>query len=473
MRRSTLFLFIYLLFGFSISAQHQEIGEKPSIWKGNKADASDSNAFIHAFRNGRLNGHLRYFFMATDNESGLKDYYAHAAGGGIRFETAPYKGFQLGISGFFTFNIGSTDLSVNDAKTNQPNRYEIGLFDVEDPGNTSDIDRLEELFLKFSKKQFTLTIGKQLINTPFINLQDGRMRPTEVSGLWTEVKTLYGLKIEGGFLYQISPRGTVRWFGVDESIGVFSSGVNADGSRSGYAGNTHSSGIGLLGISHRLNERLSLKWWNMYVQNISNSFLFQADKVYSLGNTEKIVAGVQTIAQFRTGDGGNTDPVKRYVQDKGSLSFGAMFGWEKKGFSTSLNYTRITSRGRYLIPREWGRDPFYTFMPRERNEGLADVHALVMKWGYKPPKSRFQPQLAIGYYDLPSVQHYEHNKYGMPSYVQFNFDLRYPFRGILEGLNAQLLYVYKGKATNAMLSERNKIHKVNMHLWNIVFNYNF
>ena len=70
------------------------------------------------------------------------------------------------------------------------NRYEIGLFDIEDPSNKKDIDRLEELYLKYNFKNATITVGKQLINTPFINLQDGRMRPTVVEGVWTEINNV-------------------------------------------------------------------------------------------------------------------------------------------------------------------------------------------------------------------------------------------------------------------------------------------
>jgi hypothetical protein len=46
---------------------------------------------------------LRYFLMATDNQKGLTDYFANALGGGLRYETAPYHGFQIAASGFFCF----------------------------------------------------------------------------------------------------------------------------------------------------------------------------------------------------------------------------------------------------------------------------------------------------------------------------------------------------------------------------------
>jgi hypothetical protein len=176
--------------------------------------------------------------MNTDNQEGLSNYFANAAGGGLKFETAKFKGFQMGISGFFTFNIGSSDFLKRDLKTNQISRYEIGLFDQEDLLNKTDIDRLEELYLKYNFQRSTITLGKQLINTPFINLQDGRMRPTEVNGLWIDHK-MKKTRIEGGLLYQISPRGTVKWYDVGKSIGVYSTGINKDGSKSEYEDNTH------------------------------------------------------------------------------------------------------------------------------------------------------------------------------------------------------------------------------------------
>jgi hypothetical protein len=33
---------------------------------------------------GNFSGHFRYFFMGTDNETGLTDYYANALGAGLK-----------------------------------------------------------------------------------------------------------------------------------------------------------------------------------------------------------------------------------------------------------------------------------------------------------------------------------------------------------------------------------------------------
>ncbi len=467
------FLFMALLcFSFLAKAQHQEIDEDPEIWKAREKAGLDTNSFLHAFKHGTASGHLRYFFMKTNNEKGLSDYFANAAGGGLKFETAKFKGFQMGISGFFTFNIGSSDFLKPDPKTSQRSRYEIGLFDQEDPLNKTDIDRLEELYLKYSFHRSTITLGKQLINTPFINLQDGRMRPTEVNGLWLDHKTKK-TRIEGGLLYQISPRGTVKWYDVGKSIGVYFTGINKDGTKSEYEGNTHTKGLAMVGITHKPNKELAFQFWHLYTENIFNASFIQVEYEKQLEGKHILTAGIQLFQQNRIGEGGNEEEAKRYMQDKSSFVYSSKLEWSYKKWKTSFNFSRITAAGRYTMPREWGRDPFYTFMPRERNEGLANVHAYVVKAGRSFPKQSSSINLAVGHYSLPSVYDYEANKYGLPSYNQLNIDYRYSFKGMLRGLEAQILYVYKGKASNEIIDDRYIINRVNMGQWNIVLNYNF
>ena len=471
--RKIILLWISIQLVATSTAQHQELGEKPSIWKDKEKLEIDSTSLLYAFKNGSMNGHLRYFYMATNNESQLSDYYAHAGGGGIRFETAKFKGFQLGISGFFTFNLGSSNLSRPDPITNLSNRYEIGLFDIENSNKKTDINRLEEFFFKYTIGSTSILAGKQMINTPFINLQDGRMRPTEVSGVWTEIKSIKKTKIEGGVLNQISPRSTTRWFSVGKSIGVYSTGLNKDGSKSDYAGNITTKGIAMIGITHKPSNNISLKAWNLFVENIFNTSMLQIDLKKRISSGGDFLTGFQIIQQYKIGNGGNKIISKRYVQDNMSITFGGNIGWENKSWKTSFNYNRITATGRYLMPREWGRDPFYTFMSRERNEGLADVNAFVVKVGYNIPKTTIKTTTSFGYFDLPEIANVAKNKYSMPSYSQLNIDIRYEFTGLLNGLGAQLLYVYKKKAGNTPINDKYIINKVNMSLWNLVLNYNF
>lgn len=469
---------ILLLLFFQIPslvlAQHQEVSERPEIYKGKGMDSTDSKSLLAAFKNGLMQGHFRYFNMNTLNEKELSDYYANAAGGGLRFESAKFHSLQFGISGFYIFNIASSDLGIPDPKSGQYNRYEIALFDIEDPFNKKDIDRLEELYLKYSYKKSSLILGRQLLNTPFINLQDGRMRPTGVEGLWTEINEIKGTKIEAGWIYSISPRGTTKWYNAGESIGVYSAGLNPDGTPSLYSGQIYSKGLALLGLNTRINKWLKIQGWNMLTENVFNTAMLQTDFSFPLKKNSILMASAQLIKQDAVNDGGNIDQSETYfTKGANSLSFGARIAWKDKSWETSLNYNRITAQGRYLVPREWGRDPFFTFLPRERNEGLGDVDAIMAKVNYNFPKSGFKTSVAAGYYHLPDTKNFALNKYGMPSYTQINTDIRYTFTNTLKGLEAQFLFVAKLNNGETYGNSRQIINKVNMVQSNFVLNFHF
>ncbi|MHA8094241.1 OprD family outer membrane porin [Aquirufa lenticrescens] len=469
MQKNALFILFLLLFSVTLVAQHQEIHTPPHLWKGKKSVAEDSTSLLFAFKHGKVHGNLRYFFMATENDGHLTDSYAHAAGGGLFYETGSFKGFQMGVGGYFIYNIASSDMSKIDPYTQTSSRYETSLFDLEDLTNKNDLDRLEELYLKYNFKKSHITAGKQLINTPFINLQDGRMRPTEVGGLYGEIFPGKKNKLEGGYLYEISPRGTVNWYGIGESIGIYPNGTNVNGTKGNYKGHIESNGVYLVGYTHQLPQGNSLKLWNVYVDNVFNTSMLQWDLKRGAW-----VAGVQYTQQEAVNEGGNEDPSKTYFStDQHSRVISTKVGYESGNWKTSLNYTRITAEGRYLMPREWGRDPFYTFMPRERNEGFGDVNAYVGKVNYAFSKTPLKASVSYGYFQLPDVKNYALNKYGLPSYTQLNLDLTYEFTDFLEGLDIQALYVHKANQGETYQNEKYIINKVNMSNYNLIFNFHF
>jgi len=463
-----------LLIGKTMFAQHQELSEKPATYKGKKNEAIDTTSLLSAFKRGTVNGHFRYYFMTTQNAKGLTNYFANAAGGGLRYETAMFHQFQFGVSGFYTFNIGSSDLSKIDSTTGAGNRYEIGLFDIENPYNTKDIDRLEELFLKYHYKKSTITFGRQLINSAFINLQDGRMRPTGVEGLMIELNEIKKTKIEAAWLYAISPRSTTKWYTIGESIGIYPTGVNANGSKSQYANHVESENVLMLNTHVQPSDNLKLHAYNIWVQNVFNTTMFQVDYSKEKSNHQSIFASAQIVHQYALHNGGNDELEKSYVEkNANALTYGARVGIKNDQWNISLNYNRITNNNRYLMPREWGREPFFTFLPRERNEGLANVHAVMGKVNYIFPRKQINTSLGVGYYQLPSVNNFAQNKYGLPSYTQLNFDTHYIFTGMLKGLEAQLLLVGKINSGDILNNKKYEINKVNMLMVNFVLNYHF
>ena len=440
----------------------------------NGQEKKDTTSILYAFSKGKIEGHFRFIYMSTNNYEPLTDYYAFAFGGGLKYQTGSFKGFQLGIGGSYVWNLSSSDLTQPDPTTRIMNRYEIGLFDQANPSNKKDLQRLEDFYVKYNFRKSFIKYGKQNIKTPFINPQDGRMSPTVEQGAWLEINELNKTKIEIGWLSSISPRSTVKWYSSASSIGIYPSGATINGIKSDYKDHLDSKGIAIAGITYSLNEQIKLRMWDHWVENIFNTAFLQAEGEFSIERNRKIIAGVQYIHQQAVDEGGNADPAKTYFDPSQKVNiYGVKAGVEFKKTTIRFNYTRITNDGRFLFPREWGREPLFTFLPRERNEGLGDVNAISVNLFKSYFRQKLNAEISAGYYDLPDVKNTRLNKYGFPSYYQFNLDLKYSFSGLLGGLNAELLYLYKMRTGDIYEDLRYVIHKTDMQQINLIINYNF
>lgn len=233
----------------------------------------------------------RYAFISTINEPSLSNYHANGFTAYAIINTGSWKGFELSGGGAFLLNINSSDLTEKDAVTKQSNRYEIGLFDVSNYSK-KQFFKTETLFLKYAFKKFKAMAGNFALDSPYINPQDGRLRPTFEQGIWLNFDPKSGLIFEGGWLIGISPRSTSKWYSIGNSLGLYPQGVSTTGKKGQYQGLQHSEGIGLLGISKTFKNNLDIKFWNQYVDNIFNSTLIQMEykvPVYAF----KAMAGIQ------------------------------------------------------------------------------------------------------------------------------------------------------------------------------------
>lgn len=458
---------IILILSYSINSFAQE--------EFNKIDSNKCyKKFSDVLRNGELKGHLRSAYFHSDNKAKLSDAYAMGIGMGIEFETGKFKGFQIGLGGFFIYNILSSDLAALDTITKQPNRYEIGLFDIENPKNKHDLDRLEDLYLKYHYKKSFIKIGKQHFDSPFLNAQDGRMRPTIVQGLHFELNEIENAKIQLSYINSISPRSTVKWFGIGESIGVYPSGVSSSGKASKYKGNVGSHFILLSDIQYTYRKNFKIHAHNMYVENVMNTSFFELDFKHKISKSSSLRTSAQWIHQVKIENGGNDSAYKSYYENQEKAdALSARIGYIDNKTTIYLSYTRIFDEGKYLMPREWGRDPFYTFMPRERSEGFANLHAINISYKRNWFENKFISGIAFGYYDLPDVLDFSKNKYGLPDYSQLNIDLKYNFKKYFEGLSVDVLYVHKFNNGNTYNNLKYVYNKVDLTLFNIILNYKF
>jgi hypothetical protein len=394
---------------------------------------------------------FRYFHLETDNEKSLPDYAANAMGAELGFSHSFGEKVQLDLSGSLSTSfLHSTNLATS--------RYEIGLFDQVNTNNLDLLTRIEKASLTYQNKKIKIKLGRQVLNTPFINPQDGRMRPSAEGGIFAE----YG-RFTFGYFYEMAPRGTMAWSSVAESIGYYPTGVDSDGKKSTYAGHLSSSGIFMAGMDQKWYG-IRFKFHDLFVDNIVQSAFISAEYTTSIPHG-KWINGLQLIKQHALGDN------LYFEKNTHSLVVSMKTGIEYPRWNASLNFTSISPEGRYLMPREWGKDPFYTFMPRERNEGLGDLKAYVAKFSYGIPQWGIKINPSMGYFDLPSVTNFKLNKYGMPSYIQTNFEILIDASKMAKGLDFQFLFANKMNQADSMENPKYIQNKVNMNSWNFVVNY--
>lgn len=212
---------------------------------------------------------------------------------------------------------------------------------------------------------------------------------------------------------------------------------------------------------------MRINLWNSFFENVMNTAVMEVN-MEQQGVKYKFFEDLMFIHQDAVNNGGNMVQSKTYI-NKGAQSnvISGRMGVKNKRITASLAYTHITGDGRYLMPREWGRDPFYTFLPRERNEGAGNVHAAMAKISMTGKNSRFKNSLAYGYYKMPDVKNYRLNKYGMPSYHQINYEAAYSFNKFLNGLDIKFLGAYKlnsGETYGNLRYIYNKVDMLNMNL---------
>lgn len=459
-------LLFFLVLGLILNSQipnDHHIFLKP---KGDTAGLRE--CLLHA----HWEAHSRTFAMSTINEGFLKDDYAIASGAGIGVLTKPLYGFQVGISGFFLYNLVSSKIEKPDSLTQNPNRYEVGLFDVENYTNKHDLDRLEELYIKYNLSKSSLSVGKLNLNTPFFNPQDGRMRPTVEEGIWLSIKESERIGFNGGWVWEISPRSTVNWYSLSNSVGIYPVGVNANGKKSDYANNiVGNNGIVVANFYIVPIRNVKVNVWNGFFENVMNTSILEVKSEQRFKKME-LYEGLIYFHQNALNNGGNADQNKTYMYKKAqSNAISAQIGVKKQKLNASLNYTHITGDGRYLMPREWGREVFFTTLPRERNEGCGSVNAIMIKADMNLLSGKFKTGLGYGYYRLPDVKNFRLNKYGLPSYHQINYDAIYIFDRFLKGLELKLLIAAKIKQGETYDNLKYIYNKVNMINFNFIVDF--
>lgn len=455
-----------LLLGFHrtlLGQQHAQVSPDTS---------SNIKMFGKILNKGLFEFHLRSFYMHTENVSGLLDYSTWGTGAGLGYFSPRWKGLGVGFSGFFVFRHFENNLTRLDPATGMANRYEMTLYDVHHPENHHDMDRLEEFFVSYEKEKISAWFGRHHFESPLLNASDNRMRPNLFSGLSASVSQ-GELKFTGAWFTHLISRGSLEWVSVEASLGFYSSGRNPTGSVENYVHHLSSKGIGVIGIEFE-RESLKVHSWNYLAEGLFSTTFSEITGNIPVGLTNKVLYGVQGFYQSANKTGGNPDPAKSYtLPGEKTHGLGLKSGVHMGHSELTINFLYISDQGRFLFPREWGREKFFVSMPRERFEGMGGVHALGLAYDKTLIHDKLKISVGASHVQTPDLENLKLNKYGLPNYLHFTGLIDYRFDGFFKGLDLQFLIAHKNEDRFEKIPLEYVINRVNMTNLNIILDYRF
>lgn len=443
---------------------------------------------------GKLQGQIRSFTMSEDYQEPLHDYEATAVGGKLLYETPQWGNFQ-GSLGVYTTRFMKDNISSDNVEplaSNKNSRYVVGLVDSTDY-DASGVTNIGEAYVRYSYEKNSITVGRMKIDTPFVNPQDGRMIPTFEQGLWGTSSRMSGWSVQAGYINAFWNRNTPEWKSVEDSLGYgYEMGKSSlDATVEGnYLNNTSSNGLFVGNIRYEPKNGWRFDLWDYYLENIFNLGYVEAQYRHPLGAAE-LSYGLQYINQRQSGDGGNGEDnlnptnalkAKSYMQEgEKSTTYGVKTAVKYQNSKLTFAYNQTTDEGRFLFPREWGKEPLFTFQKRERSEGSGNCHAWLATLEHnfeEEGMSALDVMAGYGEYTKTDPKEWKYNKYGTPSYAQWNIDVFFRFGGVLKGLKAEYLLARKVArgATYQVpgASEYNYIFRKNgMTQHNFILNYDF
>ena len=450
-----------------VNAQHQPSTEH------NPDSTETKEMFGKVLNTGDFEFHLRSYFMHTNNSHNLLDYSAWGTGAGLGYFSPRWKGLGVGFSGFFVFRHFQNNLMKVDPQTGLGNRYEITLFDVHHPENSKDMDRLEEFYVSYASKKFSAWFGRHHFESPLLNAADNRLRPNLFSGFSGTYTATSGLKFSGAWFSHLISRGSLEWVKVEESLGFYSTGRNPLGGKETYTHHIESKGIGVLGVEFS-NEKIQVQSWNYLAEGIFATNFTEVTGSVGSSSSNKWIYGAQGFVQRAQGDGGSQDPKKAYtLPEEKTHGLGLKSGLQWGHSELAFNFLYISDKGRYLFPREWGREKFFVSMQRERFEGMGGIRAFGLAYDKTFIHDKLKVSLGSSYVQTPGLEDLRLNKYGLPNYFHFIGLVDYRFDGFFKGLDLQLLVAHKNEDSSKVIPLEYVINRVNMTNVNLILDYRF
>ena len=355
------------------------------------------------FSKGHVSGHFMNFFMNTINEGALRDYWTNAFGMSLHYESLSFKGIMFEMKGIFTFQTFSSDLNKEESNLGEASKWEVELYDILDRDNKTDLDRLEELFLHYQWKNYFIRYGRIPINsTPLINQRDNRMKPFAFEGFHGNININKHIKYQAIIIHGVSPRSTVEWFSLDEAIGLNDNGISITGEEANYFKYLNTHFLSAQELKYE-NKNMMFRFWNFHLDKVFNLNWEQVEfknRVWKFG-----LVGIHQFAHKRQSIL-NTN--NQYINPEGYVNIiSSILQRRNEEFEIAFSNTNIFGKGKFLFPKELGKEDLYTSVSKSRVDGLGQTNIANLSFKYKPKsKKELEFDLIGNYVNTPGEKNY-------------------------------------------------------------------
>lgn len=298
--------------------------------------ALNATTVDEAFKAGKVSGQIRAAYINQDNAVDT-DTYGTSLGGVLKFETAAWHDIKLGLGAYISQKLHVATGDKDEGKANPD------LF----AADTDSYTYVGEAYIDYSANDFTLRIGRQLIDTPFADTDDIRMHPNSFEAAIATYSGLEKTTLIGGYV--------TRWAGYDSGDDI---------SKFKKLGGDESNGVAVVGIMNESVENLALQGWYYAIDEVSKAFY--TDATYALPFTETME--LELSAQYAN-----------FSEEKGSGMDGNVYGvgaaFNIGALTLGAAYNKASNDTDKYVSNGFGGGPYFTSMEEMTIDGFEDVKA--------------------------------------------------------------------------------------------------
>ena len=295
--------------------------------------------FEHMFTAGKVSGKVQTMYAWYEQkQKGLSNSSASAVGGVLKYELAPFHGFNAGVAFYTSHDI---DFATGDGRHHNS----------ELSSSKGDYTQMAQAYLNYKYKDFNLRVGRQVLDTPLADSDDIRM----ISNSFEAYVATYDYK---GFEFMAGNIQSMQGYDADLDTPWIQTGKN---------------GTNFGGISY--DDGLQLNLWYYNVTNEVNAFYFDGGTKYEINKDSFVHAMVQYLHEDELSSSGYESDI-----------YGAMAEVVSHGVTLSIAYNASLSSPSKMSFSGFGGGTLFTSMDTLILDDIADdrdTRAVVPSIGYE------------------------------------------------------------------------------------------